>query len=88
MSPSPTGCRNERDARTAGLVDPERVVGLLESDVPSVDADPPYLTVRGFERAVETDEGDTERRGFRVDDEGERPRMRTSSWAKDYGVRA
>ncbi|MWG36336.1 NAD(P)-dependent oxidoreductase [Halomarina oriensis] len=64
-------------------VDPERVVDLLEWDVPSVYVDPPYSTNRGFERAVETDEGETEGRRVRVDESGARPRLRTSSWAKD-----
>lgn len=64
-------------------VAPERVVDLLEWDVPPVYVDPPNPTTRGFERAVETDDGDTEHRGFRVDDGGARTRLRSSSWAKD-----
>lgn len=63
-------------------VDPGRVVDLLDWDVPRVYVDPPYPTTEGFDRAVETDEGTTEAREFRVDD-GTRPRLRTSSWAKD-----
>lgn len=64
-------------------VDPERVVDLLDWEIPEVYADPPYSTTRGFERAVDTDEGTTEERGFRTDDSGARTRLRTSSWSKD-----
>ena len=64
-------------------VDPARVVDLLDWDIPHPYVDPPDVTNRGFERAVDTDEGATERRGYRVDDEGVRTRLRTSSWAKD-----
>lgn len=64
-------------------IDPDRVVDLLEWDVPAPYVDPPYLTNRGFERAVHTDDGDTESRGFDVDDSGARPRLHSSVWAKD-----
>ena len=64
-------------------VDPGRVVDLLDWEVPEAYVDPPYATVEGFERAVDTDDDGTEARGFRVDDDGARTRLRTSSWAKD-----
>jgi 3-hydroxyisobutyrate dehydrogenase-like beta-hydroxyacid dehydrogenase len=64
-------------------IDPSRVVDLLDWDVPTPYLDPPYRTNRGFDRAVHTDDGDTEERGFDVDDGGARPRLRSSSWAKD-----
>lgn len=64
-------------------VAPDRVVDLLEWDLPSVYTDPPYPTARGFGRAVSTDEGTTEERGVGVDTDGVRPRLRVSSWAKD-----
>ncbi|MFD1514248.1 NAD(P)-dependent oxidoreductase [Halomarina rubra] len=64
-------------------VDPDQVVDLLEWEIPSVYVDPPSVPTRGFERARETDDGETEPRGVRVDDAGERARLRTSAWAKD-----
>ena len=62
-------------------IDPERVVDLLDWDVPDPYLDPPYLTNRGFERALRGD-GETGERGFGVDD-GTYTRLRTSAWAKD-----
>lgn len=64
-------------------VEPGQVIELLDWDVPSVYADPPYFTNRGFNRATRTDEGDTEECGVPIDDRGTHPRLRTSSWAKD-----
>lgn len=64
-------------------VDPERVVDQLEWDIPAPYTDPEYLTTRGFDRALRTDDGDTEERRFRVDHRGVRPRLRTSDWAND-----
>lgn len=74
-------------------IDPERIVDLLGWEVPDPYIDPPYVTRRGFERAVEGwndgdggtdgDDGGADDRGFRVDDRGARPRLRTSAWAKD-----
>lgn len=64
-------------------VDPRRVVEMLEWDVREAVLDYEYPSTEGFERAVETDEGDTEARGVEVDDRGARPRLRTSDWAKD-----
>lgn len=64
-------------------IDEGRVIDLLDWDIPAVYADPPSPTNRGFERAVQTDEGTTEDRGFRVAGRGARPRLRTSIWAKD-----
>lgn len=71
-------------------IDPERIVDLLGWEVPSPYLDPPYVTNRGFERAMsgnDDDDGDDgEARGFRVDDRGARPRLRTSDWAKDPAI--
>ncbi len=64
-------------------VEPERVVELLDWDIPEPYVDPPYFANRGFERAVHTDDGDTEERGHGVDDGGARPGLRPSPWAKD-----
>ena len=64
-------------------IDPERVIELLDWDIPGVYADPPYPTNRGFKRAVQTDDGETEKREVDIDDRGARPRLQTSSWAKD-----
>lgn len=64
-------------------IDPERVVSLLDWEIPEPYVDPSYFTARGFERAVHTDDGDTEARGFGVDDRGARSRLETSAWAKD-----
>lgn len=63
-------------------IDPGRVVSLLDWEVPEPYVDPSYFTARGFERAVHTDDGDTEARGFGVD-RGGRLRLETSTWAKD-----
>lgn len=63
-------------------IDPRRVVSLLDWEVPEPYVDPSYFTARGFERAVHTDDGDTEARGFGVD-RGGRLRLETSTWAKD-----
>jgi 3-hydroxyisobutyrate dehydrogenase-like beta-hydroxyacid dehydrogenase len=64
-------------------IDPERVVEMLEWDIPAPYLDSEYPSTRGFERAVRTDKGDTEERGFCVDDRGVRTRMRTPDWAND-----
>lgn len=76
-------------------IDPDRIVELLDWEIPGPYIDPPYATKRGFERAVDGRDGDdsgtginggddvADDRGFRVDDRGARPRLRTSEWAKD-----
>lgn len=69
-------------------VEPGRVVDLLDWEIPEPYVDPPYVTNQGFERAVrtddgESDDGDTEARGHGVDDGGVRPDLRPSAWAKD-----
>jgi 3-hydroxyisobutyrate dehydrogenase-like beta-hydroxyacid dehydrogenase len=64
-------------------LDPGRIIDLLDWDIPAVYADPPRSSTRGFERAVETDEGETEDRRVRYERRGSRPRLRTSAWAKD-----
>lgn len=64
-------------------IDPERVVEQLKWDIPGPYLHEEYDAAPGFERAVETGEGDTEHRGFHVDNRGARPRLRTGDWAND-----
>ena len=64
-------------------IDPERVVDQLDWDIPAPYLDPPYPTTEGFERAVQSDDGETEPREVSVDDDGPRTRLRTSDWASD-----
>lgn len=70
-------------------IDPERVADLLEWDVPEAYFGFEYPSTAGFDRAVRTDEGDTEPRELRIDESGPRPRLRTSNLAKDadYALR-
>ncbi|WP_049898720.1 NAD(P)-dependent oxidoreductase [Halococcus agarilyticus] len=68
---------------TQNGVDPERVVDLLEWDIPGSYFGTGYPSSEGFERATDADGHDPEDRGFRVDDRGTHTRMRTSDWAKD-----
>lgn len=64
-------------------LDPERMIHLLDWDIPTVYTDPPRSPTRGFERAVDTNMGETEDRGVRYERRGACPRLRTSAWAKD-----
>ncbi|EMA46513.1 NAD(P)-dependent oxidoreductase [Halococcus saccharolyticus] len=68
---------------TQNGVDPERVVGLLEWNIPGAYFGTEYRSAEGFEHTTNADEHDTGDRGFRVDQQGIHTRMRSSDWAKD-----